>query len=301
MVCYKPLSAYRSLEVNPDSGKHLITFSGTDNLIEGHMIRLPCGRCIGCRADKAGDWAMRCMHEAQMHDENCALTLTFDDEHLPDDYSVDVRHLQLFMKRLRKFLAHRKIRFYGCGEYGDDNQRPHYHLIIFNYTFNDRVLWTKTEGSTQYTSDKLTNLWQQGLATTADLTYQAADYVARYSMKKINGDRAAQHYSRLHPKGWPVQVKPEFGVMSRMPGLGTTWFHKYKNDCFPSDFLVIDGKHKRVPQFYLDLLQDERERTRIKRVRKGKATSHREDNTRERLAVREQVKASKMSILQRRL
>lgn len=226
------------------------------------------------------------------------LTLTYDDDHLPEDFSVDVRHLQLFMKRLRKFCAHKKIRFYGCGEYGDDFGRPHYHLLIFGFTFNDRVLWTRTENSVQYTSQKLSNLWQYGLATTADLDYQAAEYVARYVMKKINGDRANTHYLRHHPKGYLCEVKPEFSVMSRKPGIATSWFHKFKTDCFPSDFLVIEGKQRRVPPFYLRLLHEE-EQVKIKRARKAEANKHRENNTKERLAVRREVRELRMQRLKR--
>ena len=85
------------------------------------------------------------MHEASLHERNCFLTLTFDDLHLPASGSVNVRDVQLFLKRFRKALTYRnmKIRFFACGEYGDKNLRPHYHLIIFGYDFaDDRCLRT---------------------------------------------------------------------------------------------------------------------------------------------------------------
>lgn len=46
---------------------------------------------------------MRCLDEAQMHKgENSFITLTYDDEHLPPDGSLERQAFPLFMKRLRK-------------------------------------------------------------------------------------------------------------------------------------------------------------------------------------------------------
>jgi len=46
------------------------------------------------------------------------LTLTYNNEHLPENETLVERHHKLFMKRYRKHLKNRKIRFYHCGEYG---------------------------------------------------------------------------------------------------------------------------------------------------------------------------------------
>lgn len=235
-----------------------------------------------------------------MHPRNCFINLTFDDEHLPEDYSVNVRHLQLFMKKLRDRFPH-KIRFYACGEYGPLNLRPHYHAILFNHDFEDKVLWQTTDrGDRLYTSKLLEEIWGHGFCTLGDVTYQSAGYVAQYCMKKINGDRASTHYIRTHPRGYVVTVKPEFSVQSRRPGIGTTWFEKYKTDAFPSDFLVIEGKPHSVPSFYTKKLQEE-ELTKIKRRRKKNALPRKADNTPARLRVRETVKASRLSTLKREL
>lgn len=259
------------------------------------MIRLPCGRCNGCKQDKAEDWALRCMHEAQMHSASCFLTLTYADEHLPEDYSVSVRPLQLFNKKLRKFAHPSRLRFFACGEYGDLGDRPHYHSIIFGYDFPDKIPFSQSEsGEILYTSEKLTNLWGLGHCTIGAVTYASAKYVANYCIKKAYGDQAAARYNRTHPVNGRVHlVKPEFVVMSRRPGLGDSWFAKYKSDCFPSDFLVVEGRQHRVPTYYLNKLHEE-EQTTLKRQRKLKSNRHREDNTRERLAVRHQVALHKM-------
>lgn len=257
---------------------------------------------------------MRCLHEAQMHRQNCFITLTYDDEHLPDDYSVHVRTFQLFMKKLRKHYQPKKIRFYGCGEYGPENLRPHYHSILFNHDFSDKQPYKKTpQGNQLYTSKSLDQIWGNGFTTIGDVTYQSAGYVAQYVMKKITGERALHHYLRTHPvTNQIVKVDPEFQLQS--VGLGSTWFDKYKNDCFPSDFLVVDGKQLRVPQYYTKKLSREvtkegryfeelrsTELHPIKTKRIVSARPRKADNTPERLRVREAVKTLQLKQLKREL
>lgn len=311
MTCYYPQKAYRPLST-ADGGR--LVFNSKLALNPSNQIIIPCGNCIGCRLDRTGDWAMRCIHESQMHPQNCFITLTYDDEHLPEDYSVHVRVFQLFMKKLRNRYAN-KIRFYACGEYGPENLRPHYHSILFNHDFNDKIFHSKTSrGDILYTSKSLDQIWGEGFATIGDVTYQSAGYVAQYVMKKINGDRASTHYLRTHPvSNLVVQVQPEFSLQSTRPGIGSTWFDRFHTDAFPSDFLVVDGKPHRVPTYYLRKLQQKETSTDkfkisqhteselIKRKRKRNALPRRADQTKERLAVREEVKLSRISTLKRRL
>lgn len=291
MTGYTPLSRL-------DGGR--LVFNPKFALNPHHPIKLPCGNCIGCRRDRTGDWAMRCLHESQMHPQNCFITLTFNDEHLPDDYSVHIRTFQLFMKKLRKHYQPKKIRFYGCGEYGPENLRPHYHSILFNHDFPDKQFYKTTpQGDRLYTSKSLEQIWGYGFCTIGDVTYQSAGYVAQYVMKKINGERALEHYLRTHPlSGDIVRVEPEFQLQS--VGLGSTWFEKFHKDCFPSDFLVVEGKQLRVPQYYTKKLE-EVAKQKIKRARKKSSLTRRADSTPERLRVREAVKQAQLNQLKRKL
>lgn len=245
---------------------------------------------------------MRCVHEASLHADNSFITLTYDDEHLPTNYSVDIREWQKFMKRLRKSLGSRKIRFFASGEYGESTLRPHYHALIFNYSFPDKKLHAVRRERRYYKSDLLNKLWPSGqLNEVADLTYQSAAYVARYVMKKVVGDAADDHYYRLSPiDGKTYRVQPEFCVMSRRPGIGTEWFNRYSADCFPSDFLIADGKHHPVPKFYLNKLK-EAEQQPIKRARKRQSLKHRHNATPRRLADREAVQEARLTKLKREL
>ena len=300
VVCLFPIKAYRSRE-RSETGRYAVTFNPHNNLIEGSSFHVPCGRCQGCRVARSREWAVRCMHEAKMYDFNQFITLTYDDKHLPDDYSVDVRTFQLFMKRLREALPQR-IRYFACGEYGDQTLRPHYHALIFNHYFNDQKYYKTTQSNSKiYTSKKLDDIWQLGQCYIGNVTYRSAAYTARYTFKKIGGEIAADHYTRIHPlSGNLVRVKPEFAVGSRRPGIGYSFFQKFKSDFYPSDFCTVEGKRHPIPRYYTQLLAEE-EAQHVKRLRKVEANKHREDNTPARLAVRGEVLAARLKMLKREL
>jgi len=297
MPCDFPLKGYRT----PPGSDQPITFNPLKALNSTNPILLPCQRCTGCRIDKSRDWAIRCMHEAQMHPSNSFITLTYADEHLPDDYSVNVRTFQLFMKRLRKSLPH-EIRFFGCGEYGDKFYRPHYHAIIFNHDFPDKQFLKFTpQGEKLFASEALLKVWPYGHNTIGDVTFKSAAYCSRYVMKKMVGDKADEHYWRINPytQQW-VRQQTEFATQSRNPGLAAEWFEKYKSDVFPSDFVVVNGNKLPVPRYYLTKLAEE-EQEKLKRLRRKNSLKHKPDRTPARLAVRAEVRDSKLSQLKRNL
>ena len=103
-----------------------------------HPIRLgegfivPCGKCMACRVKRTQEWATRILHEASYYKANTFLTLTYSDDYLPDDGSLSIEEVQLYVKRLRARMNGREIKYYAAGEYGDENKRPHYHLIVMN-------------------------------------------------------------------------------------------------------------------------------------------------------------------------
>lgn len=301
MTCYHPLKAYRSRETNPKTGKRQITF----NRPQGYAdlpLELPCGQCIGCRLERSRQWAIRCIHEAARHEENSFITLTYDDDHLPEDRSLNVRHFQLFMKKLRKNNDH-KIRFYHCGEYGDTTDRPHYHAILFGHDFEDKILWKNNNDNPLYISDSLTETWGKGFCTIGDVTFQSAAYVARYVMKKINGDHAQDHYQYINEYGEVFDRKPEYTTMSRRPGIGHGWFSKYQGEVYPRDEVIVNAHPVRPPKYYDRILENENpkayRKVRGKRVQKAKEHSH--DQTPERLKVREKVQNARLQLLPRKV
>lgn len=257
MACFYPLKASRALEAN-ESGKRSLVFDPKNALVEGSSMKLPCGQCRGCRADRAREWAIRCGHEARMHSASCFITLTYDEDHVPRSFSVDLAHWQKFMRRLRKRSDVPRIRFYACGEYGDDNLRPHYHALIFGFDFPDKVRWANRNGNWTFKSKMLEELWPYGMCEIGAVTHQSAGYVARYVQKKMNGPVADDHYTRISPiDGEVYRVASEFATMSVKPGIGATWYERFKSDAFPSDFIVVDGRKMRPPRFYMRKLAAE--------------------------------------------
>lgn len=295
MVCYFPMKAYKSQARNPKSGKYGMTFSGTKALVEGGLVSLPCGLCVGCRISRAEGWAIRSTHEAQITRlegrGSCFVTLTYDREHLPPDGSLRKSELQNFMKRLRQAIAPLKVRFLGCGEYGSRRGRAHFHLIIFGYDFPDRTLWRTTgKGERVYISEQLKALWPYGFHEVGSVTYSSARYVASYVMKKITGKPAEDHYTRVSEvTGEITQVEPEFQLMSLKPGLGRSWFERFKGDVFPADSVVLEGKLRQVPRYYEQQLSEDELET-LKRQRRRLSMLRPEDRTKARMMIRAELK-----------
>lgn len=235
-----------------------------------------------------------------MHRENCFITLTFSPEALADrknPMSVDVRDFQLFMKKLRKKYGS-GIRFYHCGEYGEKNGRPHYHACLFGFDFPDKKLWKISNGCRLYISDSLQALWPYGFSTIGDVTFESAAYVARYIMKKINGDRADDHY---YDRVTGQIINPEYTTMSRRPGIGRGWYEKYSSDVYPHDYVVVNGVKCRPPKYYDGVLKTDRpyEFEEIKNDRLTRAEKHADNNTTDRLLVRESIANARLKMLKR--
>lgn len=299
MGCDFPLKAYRSEELSP-TGKRLLTFNPVNAINSTSPMEIPCNNCMGCKLERSRQWAVRMMHESKLHDQNCFLTLTYSDQTVPIDYSLKLRHLQLFIKRLRKSLPH-KIRFYACGEYGDLLGRPHYHSIIFNHDFNDKKLFKTINGKPHYVSETLTNLWQLGHATTSDVTFQSAAYCARYVTKKIKAHDpyGSDRYYRLSPiDGCYHSVKPEFSVMSRRPGIGHGYIQQFKSDFYPSGFVVVNGVKQAPPRYYISKLTEE-EQTKLKRAARRKSLVYKPHTTTERRLARAAVRDARINKLKR--
>mgnify|MGYP000270713887 CR=1 FL=1 len=238
-----------------------------------------------------------------MHEHNAFITLTYDEDHLPWDKSLNKAHFQKFMKRLRWHNQNTNIRFFHCGEYGDNFKRPHYHALLFNYDFPDKEVWSIQNGQRIYTSEFLAKLWPFGFSTTGAVTWESAAYCARYAVKKITGKAAEEHYWTALSTDLQIQLQPEYATMSLKPAIGRGWFQTYKDDCFPSDFITVKGKKKNIPRYYDKLLEqhNELDLLHIKENRKREARKHHENNTSARLAVRESVLEAKLKTLQRNL
>lgn len=302
MSCFNPISAL--LGSVKSNGKRQIIFRGAKDQRDENSIKLPCGKCIGCLRNRAREWGIRCVHESKFHERNSFITLTYSPENIPTNASLDVTHFQKFIKRLRK-QSKTKIRYFHCGEYGPKLQRPHYHALIFGYDFPDkRVHRTNGLGQKIYTSKILEGLWPYGFSTIGNVTEQSAQYVARYTLKKVYGAEKEQHYGNR---------KPEYVTMSRRPGIGKLWYDKYQKDIYPKGVLVFDNRKQMPPKYYDALYKasnpeayeeiKDRRKSAIANIKaydqiNGK-TQKVDNNDSFRLPVRERIVISKMKNLKR--
>ena len=281
-------------------------YFGKQRSISDRKQKVACGQCIGCRLDKSREWALRCYHEAQYHDSNSFITLTFAN----DPISLSHHYFQGFMKRLRQRTGV-KLSMYMCGEYGsvyDDNGvkidgllgRPHFHAILFGFDFPDREFWKKSNtGFPIYNSQLLEDAWQHGYATTQDFSLEAAAYVARYVTKKVTGDMADRHYEKITADGEIIPVKPEYTKMSLKPAIGKRWMADHASDLYPKDFVTAGGVKFRPPKYYDKLFEDLEPAmmAEIKEKRQEHAISNQQ--TPERLAAMEQCKKVQANRLER--
>lgn len=155
-----------------------------------------CGRCLPCRINRRRLWTQRCVLESYSHKASCFVTLTYSPPLLPSNGSLEPSHLRHFLNLLRREVSPTRFRFYSCGEYGEKNQAPHYHLSLFGLGIEYSALIQK--------------IWSLGSTATFELNEKTAQYVAGYVTKKLT----TFSDPRLNGR-WP-----EFARMSLKPGLG---------------------------------------------------------------------------------
>lgn len=299
MACFGPLTAYRPKE-GAESGR--LVFKKAD-AHSGIGIKVPCGQCVGCKLERSRQWAMRCLHEKRLHSRSSFVTLTYADEHLPEFGDLCKRDLQLFMKRLRKQEGP-GVRFYACGEYGDVNLRPHYHILLFNVDFSDMKFFSQNRrGDKTFTSDCLRELWPFGHNNIGDVNFESCAYVARYVLKKITGKAADEHYMVYDSDGLVHVRPPEFTVMSRRPGIGAAWYEKFGSEVAVHDTVVVNGREVRPPRYYDELLSriDTVRLDELKVKRRRAALVFRGDQSSRRRRTKEIIQLRRLDIKKRGL
>lgn len=304
MVCFHPLKGYRSRSPSANGG-YRIVFNVRDGYADKPQS-VPCGQCSGCRLERSRQWAVRCMHEARMHEDNCFITLTYSDDNIPDGGTLIKSDFQKFMKRLRKHVhvtAGKRVRYYMAGEYGDLLGRPHYHVCLFGYDFADKVpISRNSQGDILYVSVELDKLWNLGISQLGAVTFESAAYCARYVMKKVTGKAADAYYEMYDLETGEIFYRqPEYNDMSRRPGIGQGWFDTFNSDVYPRDYVVVNGVKARPPRYYDNKYEivDPDRFARLKARRVRNARKHEHNNTPDRLKVREEVQLARIKSLKR--
>lgn len=246
-------------------------------------FQLPCGKCLSCRLESARQTAVRCMHEASLHENNSFITLTYSDEHLKSE-RLQYEDWQKFVKKLRahihqgllselfpglpqeqqrklfsslpkvsrsQWLYKTRVSTLQTGEYGDRTKRPHWHAIIFNWRPSDQAFHRLSDrGDRIYKSKTLDTLWGKNDPTTrpceiGEVTFESAGYVARYATKKLTHGNDGEHdFNPIHKR-------------STSQAIGKKWIEKYWPDLFNYGYCVMpDGNKCGIPRYYERWLKD---------------------------------------------
>ncbi len=234
-------------------------------------FQVPCGKCLSCRLENARQTAIRCVHEASMFENNCFITLTYNNENLGNN-RLDYRHFQKFVKDLRYHLfsellekmypklsqehqrqlwrgipKERRDEIYGTiktsifctGEYGDKSKRCHWHALIFNWEPSDKAhKYTSARGDRVYSSEILDRLWGRGITEFGAVTFESAGYCARYATKKLMHGKDGHEFE-------PISRR------SSKQAIGKSWITKYYKEVFHNGFIVLpDGTQSGIPRYY---------------------------------------------------
>lgn len=252
----------------PRRGAYFFTRKQLDLIpadFRSNLQPIGCGRCLACRLQYSSEWSLRLRLESSLYENNLFVTLTYDDDHLPEAVIVDqctgelyLSELQKldvsrFMKRLRTLLKERYnfdgVRFFASGEYGDRTSRPHYHLILMNLPTailrELRFLSKTPRGDFLYTSPFFDDIWKKGFVTIGRCTSESIGYVSRYALKKVSA------FERTSDR------EPVFALMSRRPGIGAPYFEKHRETIEHTGKVVVtdNGKSSIVsaPSYFLYL------------------------------------------------
>lgn len=231
----------------------------------------PCGKCLSCRIAKSREWASRLVQELPYWSQSVFVTLTYDDAHLPSDFGLHKQHLQLFIKRLRKRMTDfnlGKIKYFGCGEYGDENidkvtglykyptklGRPHYHLIIFGLG-NDKMSKNLIKHSWKFCQWSML----QDSKCFGSVTYDSCRYVSDYIFKKYNNEKSKEVYG---------DIEIPFRITSL--GLGLRFALENKEQLKQDLHFTIRGVPVALPRYYVNKLEIELPKTGSKDIEKWK-------------------------------
>lgn len=285
MPCNKPIYLSKTKRgYKFDGQKTGIEWEWERKTYKGDMLKVPCGKCIGCRLDYSRDWANRCYLESLSSKNNYFMTLTYNNENIPKTTDINQverptlnkQDLVKFLKRLRitwqRKYNNKKIRFFACGEYGSKYARPHYHIIIFNIEIKELKYQTTIRNNNYYINKEIEKIWGKGFVSISRFTRETAEYTAKYMLKKVKGAEARKFYENLN-------IVPEYTTMSKQPGIGAEWFNKNTKRIWEQDSIptLKKGKYKlqKLPKFYdnkLKKINPERfEKIKEIRIERGEA------------------------------
>ena len=224
-----------------------ITLVRTYKSINGDFTNIvPCGSCVSCLRRRASGWSFRIQKQMEISTSACFLTLTYENPPLSfNGYPTLVKKdYQLFMKRLRKTLPNRQFKYYACGEYGELNNRPHYHAILMNLPLS----WI------HHDSTKLADVWGLGHIDIGTAEIGSINYTTQYVMK-----------GKYEPFGELDDRDKPFSLMSKKMGLNylTPSTIKHHKSLLKSYITLPGGIPTSLPRYFRDKIFTKEERIKI--------------------------------------
>lgn len=267
-TCEKPTTMFALTGQTTPSGKQLIVSARPAPHVKHTTLLRQCDQCVGCRVRRRMELALRLEHESQFHDHAWFVTLTYNDEHLPENGSVDIKAIPVFIRALRQKMRPQKIRYFAVSEYGGQLGRAHYHLILFGPDFPDKkISYVKPSyahysdafvkmfgigGAKYWTSELIESTWGKGFTQITSVSQATMQYVSKFHVEKVTGEKAADHYTVIDEHGEIHPIEPERSLMSTNPGLGRKWIEKYWKTVYPRGHLLGRGGVKFAPPKYYD-------------------------------------------------
>jgi len=243
---------------------------------EVYDTKVPCGQCYSCISRRRNIWTFRLVNELKDSESGYFVTLTYDDEHVPKTkkwdrfnlMTLDKTDVQKFTKRLRgKIMENEdpdgrwvkkaeisgnyspKYRYFACGEYGNELQRPHYHILMYNLP-HDYVEYDPLHGK-KY-SDYLEEIWGKGRVDIGKIELASCHYVAKYSLKELLEDGKDPSDPR----------EEQFAIMSRNPGIGINYANEHIKNYFnrtKHSYATIENNQRQaLGRYYKEKIFDEK-------------------------------------------
>lgn len=244
------------------------------------LFHVPCGQCGECRLSRARSWATRCVHEATLWQRSCFITLTYKDT--PSNNSLDPSDTRNFIRRFRDQFK-KPFKYFLVGEYGEKNDRPHYHALIFGHDFGysnrhhirdplskkveheHLTSFTPLHDTEAMSCQELNDIWQLGHTSVGELTFDSAAYCAQYAMKKVTGSKAALHYGSRHP---------EF-MRTSQNAIGKQYALRYAEEIIRNNSTLSNGVEQPIPNYYLKLYEKQNhDLTQLRQKREEFSETH---------------------------
>lgn len=221
--------------------------------------KLPCGRCTNCKIQIAKEWALRCCLELPYWEKSIFTTLTFRDSEMTDP-SIHKKELSDFFHNVRNDLrkSKQKIKILGCGEYGDESMRKHYHAIIFGLGMSNEKI-TISHNCETYTSENsiLEKNWSKGNVFNGIVTWNSCRYVASYVFKKYYDELKEDYYTS---KG----LENPFQHTSN--GIGKQFYEEWANNILSKGYIMFNGIKHTIPRYFLELYEKDGKKLELERM-----------------------------------